>query len=168
MPPALYEASVPVFLHYLARVDGLLNAVEGRPELLEARLAPDMFTGGQQFASAAGFSLRGSYPLAGREVPEFPDAPMDLAGLRLRLDLARERLAALEPAEFAGAETRRIAHRAGFADLSQSGAEYLWLFAMPNFLFHLSMGFAVLREGGLEIGKGDFDGLHEYPRGFRF
>ncbi len=39
---------------------------------------------------------------------------------------------------------------------------------MPNFLFHLSMGFAVLRAGGLEIGKGDFDGLHEYPRGFRF
>lgn len=168
MTPQLYDASVPVFRHYLARVDGLLAAVEGRPELLGARLAPGMYTAAQQFASAAGFSLRGTYPLAGRDVPDFPDAPMDLEGLRRRLEVARDRLDALEPGEFEGAETRRISHRAGFADLTQTGAEYLWLFAMPNFMFHLSMGFAVLREGGLDIGKGDFDGLHEYPRGFRF
>lgn len=69
---------------------------------------------------------------------------------------------------FQGAETRRIRHRAGFAQLDQPGAEYLQLFALPNFFFHLSMGFAVLRQGGIEIGKSDYDGLHDYPQGFRF
>jgi hypothetical protein len=77
-------------------------------------------------------------------------------------------LATLEPAAFAAAESRRIRHRAGFADLDQTGAEFLHLFGLPNFMFHLSMGFAVLRQRGLDIGKADFDGLHEYPHGFRF
>ena len=68
----------------------------------------------------------------------------------------------------AGAEARRITHRAGFAELTQDGATFLHLFGMPNFLFHTSMAFAILRSQGIEIGKADFDGLHDYPHGFRF
>ena len=74
---------------------------------------------------------------------------------------------ALDPAAFAGAETRRIRHRAGFADLDQSGADFLHLYGMPNFLFHASMAFAILRANGVAVGKADFDGLHDYPPGFR-
>ncbi len=72
------------------------------------------------------------------------------------------------PEAFEGAETRRVQHRAGFAELDQSGREYLTLFGMPNFMFHLSMAFAILRQNGVEIGKADFDALHDYPHGFRF
>ncbi|KUF10201.1 DUF1993 family protein [Pseudoponticoccus marisrubri] len=168
MTPPLYTASVPVFLHYLDRARILVHACHGRPDLLEARLAPDMFHAAQQFASAAGFSLRGTLPLVGQPVPEFPAAAMDHEGLMGRLRFARDTLDALDPADFEGAEIREIPHRAGFAELIQSGSDYLHLFAMPNFMFHLSMGFAVLRQGGLDIGKSDFDALHDYPPGFRF
>ncbi|MEO1536315.1 MAG: DUF1993 domain-containing protein [Pseudomonadota bacterium] len=166
MTPPLYTASVPVFRHYLGTARALLK--HQTPERLSTRLAPDMFTCAEQFATAAGFALRGSYPLAGVPVPDFPDLGMDADGLKARFDFALARLDTLEPAAFEGAETRRIEHRAGFAELDQSGRDYLSLFAMPNFLFHLSMAFAILRQTGATIGKVDFDGLHDYPHGFRF
>lgn len=168
MTPALYTASVPVFRYYLGRARLLVARTGDKAEILSARLAPDMFTASEQFATAAGFALRGTYPLAGLSVPDFPDLGRDLAGLRARIDFADERLVALEPASFEGAETRKVQHRAGFAELDQTGQEYLTLFAMPNFLFHFSMAFAILRQNGIEIGKADFDGLHDYPHGFRF
>ncbi|MGL4311407.1 MAG: DUF1993 family protein [Paracoccaceae bacterium] len=165
---ALYTASVPVLRHYLDRIEGMLERVQGREALLLARLAPDMFTCGQQFATAMGFALRASYPLAGRPVPDAPDAGMDRIGLLRRLVSTRAALDGLVPDDFIGADARMVSHRAGFAELSQTGAEYLHLFAMPNFLFHTTMGFAILRGQGVEIGKADFDGLHDYPHGFRF
>ncbi len=91
-----------------------------------------------------------------------------MAGLRARIGATRAALVGLEPAEFEGAEVRRIRHRAGFAQLDQDGASFLHLFGMPNFLFHTAMAFAILRSQGIEIGKADFDGLHDYPHGFRF
>lgn len=166
--PALYDASVPVLHHYLDRIEGMLTLVQGREALLLARLAPDMFTCGQQFATAMGFALRATYPLAGRPVPDAPDAGMDRIGLLRRLVATRAALDALAPDDFSGAEARMVSHRAGFAELSQTGADYLHLFAMPNFLFHMAMGFAILRGQGVDIGKSDFDGLHDYPHGFRF
>lgn len=127
-----------------------------------------MFSAAQQVATAAGFALRVAYPLAGQAVPPVADLGLDRIGLGRRLVAASEALRALEPADFAGAEVRRIRHRAGFAELDQSGADFLHLFGMPNFLFHVSMTFAVLRAEGVELGKADFDGLHDYPHGFRF
>ncbi len=168
MTPPLYSASVPVFRHYLARAEALVGATGGRADMLAARLAPDMFTAAEQFATAAGFALRGTYPLAGLTVPDFPDLGLDAEGLKARIGFADEHLASLSPEVFEGAETRMVGHRAGFAELEQSGGDYLTLFAMPNFLFHLSMAFAILRQNGVKIGKADFDGLHDYPQGFRF
>jgi hypothetical protein len=163
--PPIYAASVPVFRHYLMRLHGFLDRAAGREAVLTARLAPDMFTCGQQIATATGFSLRTSFPLAGLPVPVLPDPPPDRAGLSLRIRAAEAALDTLDPAAFA--EPRRIRHRAGFADLDQSGTDFLHLFGMPNFLFHSSMAFAILRANGIEIGKADFDGLHDYPPGFR-
>jgi hypothetical protein len=167
MAPALYTASVPVFLHYLEQARGLVSRARN-PALLKAKLAPDMFSGAEQFASVADFALRGTFPLVGAAAPALPSGPMDREGILARLDFARSEVEALEPSAFEDADTRLVRHRAGFAELEQSGAEYLHLFAMPNFLFHLGMGFAVLRAEGLDIGKSDFDGLHDYPPGFRF
>lgn len=166
--PPLYTASVPVFLHYLDRLEGMVGKTAGREHLLQARLAPDMFTAGQQVATAAGFALRIAFPLAGRAVPVAADHGLDRIGLGRRIVAARQELRALDPAEFAGAEGRIIAHRAGFAELEQPGGDFLHLFGMPNFLFHAAMAFAVLRKEGAAVGKADFDGLHDYPEGFRF
>lgn len=168
MSAPLYRASVPVFRHYLDRAQSLLDVAGDTPGCLTVRLTPDMFTCAEQFATAAGFALRGTYPLAGQAVPDFPDLGLDLHGVKSRVAFAQSHLERLSEVDFAGAEARTVQHRAGFAELEQDAEAYLALFAMPNFLFHLSMGFAVLRQSGAQIGKADFDGLHDYPHGFRF
>lgn len=101
-------------------------------------------------------------------MPVLEDPPPDRSGLKRRIAATQAALEGLDPAAFAGAAARRIRHRAGFADLEQDGGAFLHLFGMPNFLFHTTMAFAILRAEGLEIGKADFDGLHDYPPGFRF
>lgn len=155
----MYQASVPVFRHYLARISDM--AERAGPGALTARIA-DAFPASQQFATAAGFALRVACPLAGREVPDLPQA------LGPRLAVARAMLGAMAPADFEGAATRIIRHRAGFAELEQTGAEFLYLYGLPNFFFHLTMGYAALRAAGVPLGKADFDGLHSYPDGFSF
>ena len=167
MIPALYSASVPVVEHYLAQSTNLIRRA-GSADVLLGRLAPDMFSAAEQFATATGFALRATYPLTGGDVPEFPDLGLTAEGLLARNRFANDHLGALEPKEFEGAEDRQITHRAGFAEITQPGPEYLYQFALPNFFFHLSIGFAVLRQNGVEIGKSDFDGIHDYPPGFRF
>ena len=155
----MYQASVPVFRHYLSRVSDIV-AVAG-PDALDARIA-DSFPARQQFATAAGFALRIACPLAGREVPDLPQ------GLGPRLAVARALLGSMTPTDFEGAETRVIRHRAGFADLEQSGSEFLFLYGLPNFFFHLTMGYAALRAAGVPLGKAGFDGFHAYPQGYHF
>jgi hypothetical protein len=155
----MYQATVPVFRHYLARVAAM--AEKAGPEAMDARIA-DAFPAGQQFATAAGFALRIACPLAGREVPDLPQA------LGPRLAVARAMLGAMTAAEFDGAETRIIRHHAGFAVLEQTGTEFLHLYGLPNFFFHLTMGYAALRVAGVALGKADFDGFHSYPEDFSF
>ena len=82
------------------------------PEALEAQIA-DSFPAGQQFATAAGFTMRIACPLAGREVPDLPQA------LGPRLAVARAMLGAMTPSDFDGAEARVIRHQAGFAEMEQ-------------------------------------------------
>jgi len=155
---ALFAASVPVFAHYLGRAAGIVARAGDR---LDAQIG-GAFPAGQQFATAAGFALRVACPLAGRAVPVLDGAVAE------RIARAQDVLAGLTPADFSGAGTRLIVHRAGFADLHQTGADFLHLFGLPNFFFHLTMGYAALRAAGMPLGKADFDGFHTYPPRFAF
>ena len=83
--PALYSASVPVFVHYLGQARGLVRKVRHQPDVLTRRLVPDMFSGAEQFATAAGFATRISYPLAGRDVPTFAKLGMGYDDLVRRI-----------------------------------------------------------------------------------
>ncbi len=155
---SLYSASVPVFRHYLARAQAI---AEAHPQALDARIG-DSFPAGQHFATAAGFALRVACPLAEREIPELPRS------LAPRLAVVRATLGAMRPEDFLGAEARRIRHKAGFAELDQTADEFLHLYGLPNFFFHLTMGYAALRQAGAALGKADFDGFHAYPPDFHF
>ncbi len=155
----MYIATVPVFRHYLGQMSAMVEKA-GRGAL-EARIA-DSFTASQHFATAAGLTLRIACPLAGRAIPDLP------AALAPRLAVARATLGAMKPAEFDGAADRIIIHRAGFADLEQTGTQFLHFFGLPNFYSHLTMGYAALRSVGVPLGKSDFDGLHSYPADFHF
>ena len=154
MHPPLYTASVPVFRHFLGQATRMIE--KAGPGALAVQVA-DAYPAGQQFATAAGFALRVACPLAGREVPGLP------AALAPRLAVARATLGGMRPDEFLDAETRRIPHRAGLADLDQSAGDFLHLYGLPNFFFHLTMGYAALRAAGVTLGKADFDGFHAYP-----
>ena len=74
----------------------------------------------------------------------------------------------VRPEEFLGAEDLMIQHRAGEALLEQPATDFVRLYGLPNFFFHLTMGYAALRQAGMALGKADFDGFHAYPQGFRF
>lgn len=156
----MYHAAVPVALQALEQAQVLLRKTP--PLLMQARLAPGMFDLSEQFEIVAGFALRATYPLTGRDLPALTGNPA------ARLSRAHTLVGALTEADFAGAGNSQITHRAGFADLTQSGEDYLRHFALPNLWFHLSMVYAILRVNGVDIGKADFDGLHNYPDGFVF
>ena len=158
MIPPLYTASAPVFRHYLGQAMRMIE--KAGPGPLAVRVA-DAYPAGQQFATAAGFAIRVACPLAGRAVPDLPSA------LAPRLAVVRATLGALRPDDFKGADERRYAHKAGMAELDQTAAEFLHLFGLPNFFFHLTMGYAALRAAGVDLGKADFDGFHAYPAAFR-
>lgn len=164
MTPTLHDAAILPARMALTRAGHLLDLAAASPapvSLLSARLAPDMMNAAGQIRTVGGFALRATFPLTGQPVPQgrFAD---DLRGLRAGLAFAAAEIARLTPADFADAATRRIRHRAGEAELDQSGADYLQLFALPNLWFHLSIAYAIFRAEGLAIGKADFDGLHAY------
>lgn len=161
-----------IFVHYLKNLDALVvMAEEAERErsssLLQERLAPDMFPFFQQVSTAVSFSLRALCPLANRPVPEV-EQPENFAQLRDLIEGAIHFLQQLEDAELEGFEGRAVSTRAGFADWAFKGRDFLVGYALPNFLFHYSMAYAILRSEGLSIGKRDFDGFHEYPSGFNF
>lgn len=166
-PNELHDASVGSFDPLLAQLAGLVErvAAEGprADTLLQARLAPDMLPFERQVAIAAQFALRGSFPLAGLPVPPFGDEPPTVDGLRARIARVRAALAALPVAALAGAEGRIAHERAGDARLEMPAPRLLQRFVLPNFCFHLTIAYAILRAEGLPVGKADFDGLHEYP-----
>lgn len=166
----LYRATVPVLTHYLEQLDRLVSRL-GSGDLavdLTDRLAPDTFCAGEHFVVAQGFSLRAVFQAIGREVPVLTTEVPTVHGISQRNREISDYLAGIDPTDFSHASDRTVSHQAGEAQLEQNAVDYVTLFALPNFFFHLTMGYATLRKQGVVIGKSDFDGLHDYPAGFRF
>ena len=171
--PPLYRASVPVLAAAVDRLDATLRrageqlGADGLEAALAQRPAPGMMPAARQAATTAQFALRIAWPLAGRRPPELRGG-FDAAGLGERLAAARAHLAELPPEDFAGAETRLVRFQAGFADLELPGLAFLHEFGLPNLYFHQAMVHVALKHAGVNLGKADFDGIHEYPEGFSF
>jgi hypothetical protein len=165
MSISLYDASVPVFLRYLERLDGLVTIAQARadaPQLLNACLASDMHPFSSQVRIAAGFALRACYPLAGAAIPAEGDAASSFEELRARIADVVQLLTVLRRSQFDGAGERLIEGRAGHAVVRLPGAQFLLEYALPNFFFHLSTAYAILRQHGVALGKEQFDGWHAY------
>lgn len=172
MPIGLYEASIPVFLRYLERLAGLVDAAElhvrshriEAEELLNARLVPDMLLFETQVRIAANFALRACFPLAGRDIPPYGEFEVSFAGLRECIARAVDLVSSLESALFEGSESRILESKAGNAVVSLPAPEFLFQYALPNFFFHVTAAYSILRSRGVAIGKADFDGFHAYER----
>jgi uncharacterized protein len=173
MSLTLYDASVPVFTRYLKNLAKLLALAQAHAAsehldpatLLDARLAPSMLPFAMQVEIATQFSLRACAPLAQQGVPAHGEHARSFEALAARIAAALNFLEAMTPAQMEGAAERVISSRAGEEVLSLPGREFLLQYALPNFFFHLTTAYAILRQQGLLIGKGDFDGFHVYAPG---
>jgi hypothetical protein len=153
-----------LFCRSLAQLSAMLDKTGTAPQLLAARLHPDMLPFAQQVRAAVSFSLRGCCPLAGLEVADFTGA----ASLQEQIAQTMRYLKAIPVKRFDGPLERICRDRAGFADIALPANEYLNLYILPNFYFHFSMAYAIARSQGAAIGKGDFDGYHLYAPDFSF
>lgn len=162
----LSALAVPVFTQMLDALSALLDKAEAfaaerkiEPKaILEARLAPDMFTFTRQVQIAADFAKGASARLAGVDVPSYADDEASFADLKARIAKTLAFIRGLDSAAIDAGATRTITLKLRSGELNFQGQPYLIHFATPNFYFHLSMAYALLRELGLPIGKADFMG----------
>ena len=166
MAISMYQASVPVFQKMLKNLDGVLDKAVASAEarkfdpavLLNARLAPDMYAFTRQVQIATDHAKGAPARLAGLEPPKFEDNEASFADLKARLARVQAYLATLTPAQIDGSEERKIVLKFGPREFEFVGLPYLTQFVLPNFYFHYSMAYAILRHNGVDVGKRDFVG----------
>jgi hypothetical protein len=162
----MYQASVPVFQRQLANLDLILDKAVASAEarkfdpqvLLAARLSPDMFTLTRQIQIATDHAKGAPARLAGVSPPKFEDNEASVADLKSRIAKTLSFIGGLSAAQIDGSEDRAITLQVGPRELHFTGQAYLLGFAMPNFYFHYSMTYAILRHNGVDIGKTDYIG----------
>jgi len=166
MSLSMYQASIPVFQRTLGTLDKILDKAAAYAEerkidpavLLSARLYPDMFALTRQVQIATDHAKGAAARLAGVAVPSFEDSEKTFPELKVRIGKTLSFIATLKPGQIDGSEGRDIRLKAGPRELTFKGQDYLLFFALPNFYFHATTAFAILRHNGVPIGKLDFLG----------
>ncbi len=166
MTIGMYQASVPVFQRLLKALDAILdkavaNATERKIDptvLVAARLAPDMYPLSRQVQIATDHAKGCSARLAGLPVPSFEDSEKTFPELKARIAKTLQFIATVKPEQIDGSEARDITLKLGPRELSFKGQDYLVFVALPNFYFHTSTAYNILRHNGVPIGKLDFLG----------
>jgi hypothetical protein len=166
MTISMYQASAPVFDRMLGNLAAILAKAADWAEtrkidpavLLAARLAPDMFPFTRQVQIGCDFGKGTCARLAGLEPPKYEDNETTLVELQARITKTRAYIATIGAAQIDGSEERHIRFKAGPRELEFKGLAYLTGFALPNFYFHCTVAYAILRHNGLGLVKGDFIG----------
>jgi hypothetical protein len=166
MSLSMYQASAPVFAQGLRGLLTILDKAAAHVEarkiepsaLLQARLYPDMFPLSRQVQIATDFAKGGVARLAGVEPPPYQDVETTFGELRSRVQATLVYLEGFEPTQVDGSEDRDVTLvRRGETSVVK-GQPYLLQQAMPNFYFHLTTAYAILRHNGVELGKRDYLG----------
>ena len=169
MNSPLYTASIPVFKQMLGGLSQVLTKAEAHATaknidpnaLLQARLFPDMFPLLRQVQVATDFAKSVSARLAGVEVPKLEENEQSFADLQARIATVLAFMEGLEPAKFDGAATREIVSQAGTPKEKRfSGESYIFNYGLPQFFFHTTTAYAILRHNGVEVGKKDYIGSY--------
>jgi uncharacterized protein len=167
MSALLFEASVGTFRQILPALDKVIDKAAAHcaarkidpAVLVNARLYPDMLAFARQVQLTCDFASRASFRLAGLEPPAFADVETSFDELKDRIARALAAIASVDRAAIEAGETRAITFRTGpDSNTTLPGAGYLLRFALPNFYFHATTAFDILRENGVEIGKRDYIG----------
>jgi hypothetical protein len=162
----MYQASVPVFTRMLANLGNVLDKGAKHAEarkideavLITARLYPDMFPLSRQVQIAADHAKGCTARLAGQEPPSYEDKEASFVQLAERVNRTLEFLRGFNAGQIDGSEEREIVLQMRVGPVKLKGQQYLLNVAMPNFYFHVTTAYDILRHNGVEIGKRDFLG----------
>ena len=166
MSLSIYAGTVELFIPMLGNLANMLVKAKAFAEakkldagVLEGlRIAPDMFALRRQVQLTTDFAKNSTARLAGIEAPKFPDEEQTLDELIARIERTVEWLKTVTPAQLEGAETRHIVIPLRTRTLEMDGLPFIQKWALPNFYFHLTTTYALLRQAGVELGKQDFLG----------
>ena len=166
MTLSMYQASVPVFVRTLTNLKAILQKAAAHAQarkidesvLVGARLYPDMLPLSRQIQIASDFARSTAARLAGGEPPPFEDNEKTFAELTARIDRTLDYLRTKKAAEIDGSENREIVRPVRGEPHKFTGINFLFQYALPNFFFHATTTYAILRHNGIEIGKGDYIG----------
>ena len=167
MTISMYKASVPIFVQFLTSLSAVLDKAAAYAEakkiepsvLLNTRLAPDMFPLVRQVRAATDHAINACGRLAGAELPTFPNTEATIPELKDRIARTIDFLERLEPAQIDGREDVeiKITFPSG-ATREFTGQSLLLNNSLPNFYFHCTTAYGILRHCGVELGKRDFMG----------
>lgn len=157
-----------LLVHYLRRLQEILEKLksEGPEDILACRLAADMMPLETQVRIVANFALRIWCPLTAQPLVSFDNDEPTFEGLARQLQSTLEYIQFKEENDLNWGAIAQ--ERAGVAEIRLAMPEFVYQYGLPNFYFHLSMVYAIARSAGVPLSKGDYDGYHQYPRGFSF
>ena len=162
----MYASIVPPLDHALGALSNILSKAEAHvsarglkaPSLLGFRLFPDMLDFVKQVQLTCDFAARAPARMAGDEPQSFPDEETSFADLQSRISAVRAYIAHYSMDRFTGAAEREITIKMRGEDVKMSGQAYLTMYALPQFYFHMTTAYNILRHNGVEIGKRDYMG----------
>ncbi|MBV2181644.1 MAG: DUF1993 domain-containing protein [Castellaniella sp.] len=167
MTISMYAASVPVLKQMLHSLDAILSKAEAHTAnkkidpavLLQARLYPDMFPLVVQVQIASDNAKGIAARLAGVDIPSFQDTERTFEELHARIAKTINFIDTVKPEQVNGSEERDVVvYKGAPYEMQLRGQTYLIHFGLPNFLFHVTTAYAILRHNGVELGKSDFIG----------
>ncbi|WP_296219928.1 DUF1993 domain-containing protein [Pseudomonas sp. UBA2684] len=166
MSLSMYHVSVAVFTRQLSNLSTILGIAAAHAEskkieqsvFLNARLAPDMFPLSRQVQIACDGVKAGAALLAGSEAPSYADDETSFAELQARIAKTLAFLQGISAEQIDGSEERTVTLKRRDKETHFQGQAFLLDHVLPNFYFHLTTAYAILRHNGVEIGKRDFLG----------
>ncbi len=169
MTTTLYTASIPVFKQMLTSLGVVLTKADEYAQLkkiepdalLQARLYPDMFPLLMQVQIAVEFARGAAARLAGVEVPKAEGQEKTFADLQALIASTLAYIAQFQPAQIDGNEAREVVLRPGTPKEKHLTTQvYLFGYTLPQFFFHVTTTYAILRHNGVEVGKRDYMGVY--------
>lgn len=162
----MYANIVPPLDRTLGALSNILSKAEAHATerkiapavLLTSRLYPDMFDLTKQVQLACDFAARSAARLAGEEPKGFPDSETTFAELQSRISATRAYMAGFKRDRYDAAADRDVTLKMRGEDVTMKGLAYLTVYSLPQFYFHVTTAYNILRHNGVEIGKGDFMG----------
>jgi len=166
MSITMYSTSVPIITRMLGNLLTWLDKAEAHAQArkfdasvyLAARLAPDMLAFTKQIQIACDAAKFGVARLAGIEAPRFEDDESSLSELRVRIRKTLDFVQSVPPERIDGTENKDVVVPRREGSMTLAGETYLKQFVLPNFFFHVTTTYALLRHNGVELGKADYLG----------